>query len=840
MNPELTKLIEQYLSGELSSSDAQAFEDRMAKNETLRDAVKQQREVHDGAKRAYQRQQIQKIGKRYHFRKNLLKGGLSILIVGAIAAASLFVYNQFNSEDEIPVLTEEVKAKLDKQAPIDLDAQYFVIPEDGGVVLSEDGVLISVPKGAFMHNGKPYNDPVAVQFQEAIDGSDIMQSGLSTTSNGEMLETGGMISVTGYTIDGEPLDFNPKVGVYVQMPIQDNRTDMQLYDGEVQADGSINWVDPKPLEKIPVPVAMSELDFYPSGYENYLDKQKWKTSKASRDSLYLSFEEDGCDDRMLQAKQIWDKTCSSCHHPTKEGTGPALAGVRSLYWEKGVGDEGLISWVRNWQDAAESNSFLASRTTLTGSAMPVYGQSFTDDQILSIFEYVDVLASKDIIIKEPKVQPITDMGIDSKERKLFHFADSKSLNTFKAIPIQEDWEEFSETDSTDIWEGVDQVMVAPGYIYPSNVLAFWNKGFNNTNLATRDFERRMRVIHETCSNAVLEVYTSNIDKSLKECDDQLVAMGYSQFEKFAAENVGKLKAGNPHVKHLKQFYEKSIKQLKNRNSKLQEAESHRRSEHDVKTRKSRNEEAKRTSNRESQAYIEEFQHNLKSVYKQLGYTRGFTITSASRSFPPGGARSAVKNIDRLVAEATANRTSLSVKKNGKTAKITYNEFTFEVSNPKKYIKLFAYVLPYELNSYQRIEGKNGKFSHPLNNDFRYNIAVVGVKENGYELFKKLNIKSGNLGKIKLQTVSKKKLDADVKQLNSNRGITPMRIDSELEWLAQERKDYKEQKMRKEMTVFRDEIRNIIFPCCNKEQVQFQGQGQAQQQSEGEEGEFGLD
>lgn len=724
MNPELTKLIEQYLAGELAPKDAQAFEERMASNETLRNAVDEQREIHSGAKRAHQRQQIEKIGKRYHFRKNLLKGGFSVLIAGAIAAASLFVFNQMNSADDIPVLTEEIKSKLDKQAPMDLNAQYFVIPKEGGVVLSEDGVLISVPKGAFALNGKPYKKSVALQFQEAIDPSDIMQGGLSTTSNGELLETGGMISVTGYTIDGKPLNFNPKVGVYVQVPMQDMKSDMQLYDGEIQADGSINWIEPEPLAKIPVPVPMSELDFYPSGYENYLNEQKWEISKLSRDSLYLSFEEDGCDKIYYES-----------------------------YYE--FGDDAPID----------------------------FGVSF--------------------------------QNLPSEEQPEFQFADNRLNNGANIYTVQDD------SDSTEMLD-----TAAPNYIYPSNVLAFWNEGFNNTNLATREFERRMQMVHKTCDNSVLKVYTSNIDKSLKECDDQLVAMGHFQFKKFAAENVGKLKAGNPHVKQLQRFYEKSINQLKKRNNILQKQESDRRSEHDAETRKSLEDEAKRTRWREAQAFHEEYNYNLNSVYKQLGYSRGFTIKSKSKGFSAaGGPRSAVKNIDRLVAEATQNRESLTITRGGKTAKITYNEFTFEVANSHEYIKLFAYVLPYELNSYQRIEGNNGKFSHPLNDAFRYNIAVVSVKEDGYGFFKQLNIKNGKLGKINLKTVSKKKLDADVKQLNSGRNVRPMRIAEELEWLGQERKDYKEQKMRKEMTAFRDEIRNIIFPCCNANQGQELSEGE---------------
>lgn len=744
MNPELTKLIEQYLSGELSLEDAQIFEDRMASSDMLRQAVAEQKEIHLGAKRAYQRQQIQTIGKRYHFRKNLLKGGLSILIIGTITATTLFLFNQKQAEDqaEIPTVSIDVRQKLDAQAPMDLASQYFSIPEDGGVVLSEEGILISVPKEAFTLNGSPYNQPLTIQFQEAIAPSDIIQGGLNTTSNGQLLETGGMISLTGYTMDGKALDFNPKVGVYVQVPIEDMRSDMQLYDGEIQADGSINWVKPQELEKIPVPVPMSELNFYPKGYEKYLNKEKWKTSKASRDSLYLSFEEDGC----------------------------------------------YESWGWEYDDAAREYN-----------------------------------GETENMISAPTIRPI------------YQFADEPLKNNSVNIrPVQIISEDTTEITADSVGAAFSEASIVNNYIYPSNVLAFWNKGFNNTNLATHEFERRMQVIHHTCDNSVLKVYTSNLDKSLKECDEQLVVMGHWQFEQFAAENVGKMEVGNPHVKQLQGFYQKSIKQLKKRNSVLQKQESDRRVKHDAKTKASRNKETQRTLSREKQAFDEEYEYNLNSVYKQLGRTRGFTIRSGSNNYNGVASPSAIKNIDRLVAEATRNRESLTVRENGKTAKIVYNDFTFSVPSADEYIKLFAYVLPYELNSYQRIEGKNGAFSHPLNDAFRYNVAVVGVTESGYELFTKRNIKDGELGQVPMKTVSKTKLDADIKQLNKVRGVQRLRFDQELDWLSQEQKDYKEQKMRKAINAFRDEIREILFPCCNQQQGQQQGQAQAKAPLEGEE------
>ena len=186
---------------------------------------------------------------------------------------------------------------------------------------------------------------------------------------------------------------------------------------------------------------------------------------------------------------------------------------------------------------------------------------------------------------------------------------------------------------------------------------------------------------------------------------------------------------------------------------------------------------------------------MNHVKKQLGSTRGFTVRHG---------RGTILNIDAQVLQATISRqtTTITDPTTGKTAEIIYNNFAFEVENQDQYIKLYAYVMPYELNSYQRIEANKGKFNHPINNEIRYKFAVVGVTENGYAYFQKQKFKKGDLGQISLKEVSETALDASVEQLNRNRRGTVMRITEELDWLAREGADYKEQKMRRTMTEFR--------------------------------------
>lgn len=687
MNPGITKIIDQYLANELSTTDRQIFEERLEKSPELQKEVELQRNVIEGVKRATQRTDIKKTKRNYHRSKLLKWGAISLSSFALLGLISYLTFSYFNNR--IEPISEELIALMDKDAQFDnLQAQYYQVSADGGVVLTEKGVLLSIPENAFLKGGQPYQGATIIQFQEALDAEDIVTSGLSTMSGDHLLETQGMFSLRSYTKNGEELEINPDVGVYVQAPVDEYKSGMQLFEGEKGQNGLIDWENPEPLRKIPVPVDMADLDFYPEKYEPYLDGLKWNQSKKSRDSLYLSFED--------------------------------------YYEETAINIDELFFYLTD---------SLASLEQESDVAMDVSSASATAD------------APRD-----------------------------------------------------------------PNNILPSKVLGFWNKKFNNTNLSTRAFEQRMRSIHNTCNNKVLDKYVKQLNKPLSIIDKEVVAMGYPQFEVFVAENMGKVNVNNPHLKNLQSFYEKAVKQLKKKNKSLQDKDKKRKQNWDNNIRQERKNESTRKLYRESQALQEEYEFNMKNVKRQIGPTAGFTIKHG------GGT---VYNIDKYVWDATVNRESMDRIDpfSGKRVKITYNDFSFNIQNPDKYIKLFAYVFPHQINSYQRIEGKNGKFSYPLNDDMIYDIAVVGITEDGYGYFQKMTFKKGELGGLTLKQVSEDKMKASIKQLNRKRINKPMRINAELEWLIKERKDFKEQKLRKKMDVFRQEIGRRIYPCTDASESQ---------------------
>lgn len=740
MNPNITKIIDQYLSGELTGDDLKGFEERLEKYPDLKAEVALQKTIQEGSKRASQRATIKKVAKRYHLFKRLKWTGISMVVVGIIAAAVFFI--MVNQDADHFEIDDETIEQLNEELQIDnLKSQYFAIPKEGRVVLSENGVLVSVPSGAFLKDGKPFVGNTILQYQEAMDASSILKSGLNTMSGDRMLETQGMFTFKGYTQSGEPLDFNPKTGVYVQVPVNEQRSDMQLFDGVQLADGSIDWQSPEEFKKIPVSVSMDQLNFYPEGYEDFLNDQKWQQKKESRDSLYLSFEE-------------------------------------FQYGE--------------WASYRTAFPIVPRRKITVEERDYIYNDRRPIDSYMSMDEAM-ILSN-------------WEEGPNYTE-----FQDFRNYyETYESVEISDTTIEHAVSEAAEAED-----VACFNRISPSKVLGFWNKKFNNTILATREFERRMRAIHSTCDDRVLETYTNGLSRSIGDIDRQVVAMGYDSFKGFASENVGAVNPNNPHFKNLQAFYDKGIQQLKDRNKRLQKKEKRRQQKWDQKMFKEREKEQQRKINRDSRALKEEFAYNLNNVYKQLGYTKSFTVTSSSKSATTTPRRSmpAIKNIDAYVMEATVNRESTEITdSHGNTATITYNDFSFNVPNSSKYQQLFTYIFPHELESFQRIEGKNGKFNYPLNDDMLYDFAVVGITSEGYEYFQKQTLKGGQLGTIQLEKLTEIDLNLSIKQLNNKRNPKPMRIQEELDWLINERKDYQEQAMRREMSIFREEIARTIFPC----------------------------
>jgi hypothetical protein len=128
-----------------------------------------------------------------------------------------------------------------------IPSQTFLIQSSNDTVItSQSGSILIFHKNSFVdNNGTLINGLIEIEFKEILDKADIIFSGLTTTSNGKILESGGMIYINansnGQTVE---LSDSGKIGFAIQtdsiMP------EMQIFKGQLQQD-NMNWISPAPL-----------------------------------------------------------------------------------------------------------------------------------------------------------------------------------------------------------------------------------------------------------------------------------------------------------------------------------------------------------------------------------------------------------------------------------------------------------------------------------------------------------------------------------------------------------------------------------------------------------------
>jgi hypothetical protein len=694
METNNTKIIDAYLSGSMSETDKISFEENLKGNVALQQEVALQKDLYEAAKRNVTREAVRSTAKKYHLNQKIkwLTAGAAILLLTTAVVAGIWKLNQ---EETAPAENSSPPSEasfLDTTAVLinDLGREILLWEGKDSVYLSKSGVLLSIPEGAFLKDGKPYIGKAVIEWQEARDGATIMRSGLSTTSNGELLETQGMFSFRAHDENGNVLDLDPEIGIYVQVPVDEIKPGMQLYQGEYAENDIINWVNPSPLEKIPVPVPMSDLNFYPSSYEDTLDQLKLNESKQYRDSLYLACE------------------------------------------------------------------FLDNNYNIWGGR-----DNRSTDSIVTLNVVVDELLNE---------ETIKDTFYDSE---LF-LPDSTAVDEFD-----------------------------PKTIPPSSVLAFWNPKFDQTILATREFERRMATIHQTCEKKLLQLYTSNLNKPMWYIDSLAMSLGFGAFELFYAERVGALNLTNPHLANLTEFYTQGIESIQKEIAEIRAQELKAEKEWDEQISVSRLNELLRETDRKNQNFNEEYNFNHGFVSQQLGFTQSFLLTS----------NVIIVNIDREVRKATENRKTTSFSFKGKTSTIQYNDFSFEVKDHSNYKKLYAYLLPDEFSSYERIQGNAGKFNYPLNNGLKYTVVIFAMNEESYFYHETGSLNGGNLGEITLESITNDTFEKRIEKINQARkSENVMLFEDELSWLKLEQTNYKVQRQREEKRAFLERIRQVVFPC----------------------------
>jgi len=135
-----------------------------------------------------------------------------------------------------------------------ISAQKFTINADKDTIIKgASGTVLHIQKNTFIDSsGQIVNGQIDIELKEAFSPADIVLCNLTTTSDEQFLQSGGMI-YTNATANGKPLQIAGGKEIGIAMPTDSTKDGMQLFEG-VADGGGINWKNPLALKNGILPV----------------------------------------------------------------------------------------------------------------------------------------------------------------------------------------------------------------------------------------------------------------------------------------------------------------------------------------------------------------------------------------------------------------------------------------------------------------------------------------------------------------------------------------------------------------------------------------------------------
>ena len=754
--------IGRYLQNEMNAEEKAAFEKQLTNDKELEQQLIIQKEIIKAVKNAGLKNTFRKAIHRRLINQRLIQFGIAAIIL--VAAAFVFYAIKTN------------KLSHSERTSTEGTEIFFINNAADTIIETEEGVVFAIPAHAF--NSK--SDKVQLEIKTAISPYNIMKQGLSTTSNGSLLQTAGMFSINGYENE-KPLSLVKNIDVSV--PANEIDPAMQLFDGVMDSSGRINWIDPKPVEKRLRTYDITTLDFYPPNYIPVVKALgKEYTNKEYTDSLYYSFSSNPEKDPAAMANQpagakIFFQKCAACHIMGKDFAGPNLQGVLSRWPSKQI----LKEWILNWQYATKKYPYIADKANWAPSVMQVFEGQLTDAELEALIKWIDEWQP------QLKFTDTTNNVSDIKKDSTSSLSDR--LYSERHLEID-----------------------------PSRIRAIWDTKFNNTILATKEFEERLHFLHELCTAAYFQAYLEGMNKPMYEidqwCADNSSDEIRKRFLEFAARKDGGVMLKEGMQEKLSDYFQKKYKAYQEAAEKtFAKHQSELDSLGKIADGKER-EQAARDIIREDKNFNEEFCMNLTDAYKQIGIKRTCNDTIPPPSLPKYYTVTidtvGWKNLDAYVFDATGNRESMSYTDpvTGKTATLIYRELNITIEDRQQYERVLVYLIPDSLNSFQRIGQEGNTFKEKLNSLLRYDAVALAFKDDKTYFYRQNTIQPGD-HVFKLSLTTEKELKNNLNNYSKQRSAY---IKAEFEYQVFKQAELKRQSELRKEEGFRKKVAFAIFSC----------------------------
>jgi len=183
------------------------------------------------------------------------------------AMAGLFI-GLLNACNSVPVNTisrfgDDVNAQFwesiaGKPQTFDLD------PTKDNYLRGKNGTFIFIEKNTLADAQGNTPTIAKVDLVEALATASMIKNGLtSTTSNGQLLETDGMIYLNAKDGRGKPLQIKKGSKIWIDAPSLNQVEGIQAFQGKFSKNKQLQWNSPTPTDKYLTSIPIKKLNFYP-------------------------------------------------------------------------------------------------------------------------------------------------------------------------------------------------------------------------------------------------------------------------------------------------------------------------------------------------------------------------------------------------------------------------------------------------------------------------------------------------------------------------------------------------------------------------------------------------
>jgi len=129
---------------------------------------------------------------------------------------------------------------------------HLIDPQKDNMIQGDMGIGVQIPANALTDpEGRPIEGTVNFALAEALSNEQFLKEQLNTSSNGELLETGGMIKVTATLENGTELQLKDNAPIIVTIPTDFQKQGMQTFISEDGKDWTPQKQSSSPLTRIP-------------------------------------------------------------------------------------------------------------------------------------------------------------------------------------------------------------------------------------------------------------------------------------------------------------------------------------------------------------------------------------------------------------------------------------------------------------------------------------------------------------------------------------------------------------------------------------------------------------